>query len=108
MKIQQIKPKNTTLKDFKSLKKQTSKSSSKNIEKSWGRFGLSNIRYYPEAKFESVFFVDKTPPMPETWVDKFLNKLDDFAEPIVISKKEMKDYTKQVAKRVAVWKKVFG
>lgn len=108
MKIQQIKPKNTTLKDLKSLKKQASKSEPKNIEKSWGRFGLSNIRYYPETKLENIVHVANVTPMPETWVDKFLNKLDDFAEPIVISKKEMKDYAKQVAKRVADWKKVFG
>ena len=46
--------------------------------------------------------------MPETRLDKFLNKLDDFSEPIVISKEEMKDYAKQVAKKIASWKKIFG
>lgn len=108
MKIQQIKPKNITLKDLKSLKKQASKSKPKNIEKSWGRFGLSNIRFYPETKFENIVHVDNTPPMTETCVDEFLSKFDDFAEPIVISKKEMKDYAEKVVKRIAVWKKILG
>lgn len=61
-----------------------------------------------ETKLENIIHVDNAPPMPETWVDKFLNKLDDFYEPIVISKEEMKDYAKQVAKKIVSWKNVFG
>ena len=104
MKIQCIKPKNTTLKDLKNLRKHGSRAESKKC----GYFGVSKICYSPETKFENIVHVDNGSPMPETRLDKFLNKLDDFSEPIVISKEEMKDYAKQVAKKIASWKKIFG
>ena len=75
MKIQRIKPKNTTLKDLKNLRKQGSRAESKK----WGYFGVSKICYSPETKFENIVHVDNGSPMPETRLDKFLNKLDDFS-----------------------------
>lgn len=110
MKIHQICPKNIVLKDLKKLKKFKNNKSmvASSHEPKLARFGHSTICYYPEVKTKDVVRVSKSAEVKETKFDKFLTALDDFAEPIYISKESMKDYAKQVFKRVADWKRIFG
>lgn len=107
MKIQQIKLQNITLKDLKDIKKSKVNSSKPTVV----RFGRSNILCYPEIKarnIHDIIRVSNSPSQKETKLDKVLNWLDDFSKTIYISKSEMKDYAKQIAKSVAGWKRVFG
>ncbi len=107
MKIQQIKLQNITLKDLKDIKKSKVNSSKPTVV----RFGRSNILCYPEIKprnMHDIIRVSNSPSLKETKLDKVLNWLDDFSKTIYISKSEMKDYAKQIAKSVAEWKRVFG
>lgn len=75
------------------------------------RFGLSTICCYPENKSQNindVIHIDNSPELKETKFDKFLNKLDDFSKPIIVTKKDMKEYTKQVLDKMANLRKIFG
>lgn len=110
MKIQQLKPQNRTLQDLRKLKEHTNMSKSSQRSKRV-RFGLSTIYISPEVKSQNIndiIRIDNSPELKETKFDKFLNKLDEFSEPIIITKKEMKEYTKQIVDRMASLRKIFG